>query len=166
MRSWSVALRVNVPNTCFYCLVTKSCLTLSNPVDCSPPGSSVHGISQARIPEWVAISSSRGSSNPGIESESPALQEDFITEPPGKLPPNTWDSRLKLVNTVNICPSPARLHLEEFITQIPSGRRIIFMARLFVKEKHWKCQGPLQENGKIYCIISFAESRNILLSVR
>ena len=35
------------------CLVTKSCLTLFNPIDCSTPGSSVHGISQARILEWV-----------------------------------------------------------------------------------------------------------------
>ena len=40
----------------------KSCLTLCDPTDCSPPGSSVHGILQARILEWVAISFSRGSS--------------------------------------------------------------------------------------------------------
>ena len=40
----------------------QSCLTLCNPMDCSPPGSSVHGILQARILEWVAMSSSRGSS--------------------------------------------------------------------------------------------------------
>ena len=43
------------------CLVTLPFLTLSHPMDCSPPGSSVH-ISQARILEWVAISFSRGSS--------------------------------------------------------------------------------------------------------
>ena len=43
-------------------LVTQSCLTLFDPMDCSPPGSSVHGILQARILEWVAISISRGSS--------------------------------------------------------------------------------------------------------
>ena len=35
--------------------VTQSCLTLSDPVDCSPPGSSVHGIFQARVLEWGAI---------------------------------------------------------------------------------------------------------------
>ena len=40
------------------------CLTLCDPVDCSPPGSSIHGILQARILEWVAISFSRGSSRP------------------------------------------------------------------------------------------------------
>ena len=45
-------------------LVAQSCLTLCNPIDCSPPGSSVHGILQARILEWVAISFSRGSSRP------------------------------------------------------------------------------------------------------
>ena len=44
------------------CLVAQLCLTLCNPMDCSLPGSSVHGISQARILEWVAISSSRGDS--------------------------------------------------------------------------------------------------------
>ena len=43
-------------------LVTQSCPTLCNAMDCSPPGSSVLGILQARILEWVAISSSRGSS--------------------------------------------------------------------------------------------------------
>ena len=42
----------------------KSCPTLCDPVDCRPSGSSVHGISQARILEWVAISFSRGSSRP------------------------------------------------------------------------------------------------------
>ena len=40
------------------------CLTLCDPMDCSPPGSSIHGIFQARILEWVAISFSRGSSQP------------------------------------------------------------------------------------------------------
>ena len=40
--------------------VAQSCLTLLDPVDCSPPGSSVHGILQARTLEWVAISFSRG----------------------------------------------------------------------------------------------------------
>ena len=38
-----------------------SCPTLCSPMDCSPPGTSIHGISQARIVEWVAISFSRGS---------------------------------------------------------------------------------------------------------
>ena len=44
--------------------VAQSCPTLCDPMDCSPPGSSIHGIFQARILEWVAISFSRGSSRP------------------------------------------------------------------------------------------------------
>ena len=44
--------------------VAQLCLTLSNPMDSSPPGSSVHGILQARILEWVARPSSRGSTQP------------------------------------------------------------------------------------------------------
>ena len=50
--------------TCVCMLVTQLCLTLWDPVDCSPPGSSVHWILQARILEWVAMPSSRGSSQP------------------------------------------------------------------------------------------------------
>ena len=42
------------------CVCNRSCLTLCNPMDCSPPGSSVHGILQARMLEWAAISFSRG----------------------------------------------------------------------------------------------------------
>ena len=49
---------------CCSCVVSKLCLTLLRPIDYSLPGSSVHGISQARILEWVAISFSRGSSQP------------------------------------------------------------------------------------------------------
>ena len=49
---------------CMHAKLLRSCLTLCNPMDCSLPDSSVHGILQARILEWVAISSSRGSSWP------------------------------------------------------------------------------------------------------
>ena len=64
--------------------VAQLCEILCDPMDCSLPGSSVHGIFQARVLEWVAISFSRGSSSP----RSPALQADTLTsEPPGK--PNT-----------------------------------------------------------------------------
>ena len=42
----------------------QSCPTLCNPMDCSPPGSSIHGVLQARILEWVTMFSSRGSSQP------------------------------------------------------------------------------------------------------
>ena len=54
------------------------CLTLRHLMDCSPPGSPVHGIFQVRILEWVAISSPGGFPNLGIEPRSPALQADAL----------------------------------------------------------------------------------------
>ena len=60
------------------CLVAESHPTLCDPMDCSPPDSSVHGISQARILRWVAISFSRESFDPGVEPTSPALQADSV----------------------------------------------------------------------------------------
>ena len=64
--------------------VAQSCPTLCNPMDCSPPGSSIHGILQARVLEWVAISFSRDLPDPGFEPGSPALRADALPfEPPG-----------------------------------------------------------------------------------
>ena len=51
-------------NSDMLCLVTQLCLTLCDPMDYSPPCSSVHGILQARTPEWIAILFSKGSSWP------------------------------------------------------------------------------------------------------
>ena len=62
--AFSPNIRTMCPPTSCCCLVTKSRLTLCDPMNSSPPGSSVHGISRAWILEWVAIFSSRGSSQP------------------------------------------------------------------------------------------------------
>ena len=59
-------------------LVAQLYLTLGNPVDYSPPGSSVHGILQARILEWVAIPSPEDLPDPGTETRSPTLQADSL----------------------------------------------------------------------------------------
>ena len=53
--------------------VAQSCPTLSNPIDCSLPGSTIRGIFQARILEWVAIPSPGDLPDPGTEPGSPAL---------------------------------------------------------------------------------------------
>ena len=67
-------------------LVAQLCLTLCDPMDCSPPGSSAHGILQARVLEWVAIPFSRGSSQPRDRSGSPALQADSLQSEPLEKP--------------------------------------------------------------------------------
>ena len=67
-------------------LVAKSCPTLHDPTDCSPPGSSAHGILQARILGWVAISFSRGFSRHRDRTHVSCIAGRFFTsEPPGKL---------------------------------------------------------------------------------
>ena len=73
-------------------LVTQSCLTLCDPMDYNLPGSSVHGISQGRILEWVAISCSRGFSQLRIKAtslESLALGDKFLPTSA------TWEVPLK-----------------------------------------------------------------------
>ena len=76
-------------------ICTQLCPTLCDPVDCSPPGFSVHGILRERIPEWVAISFSRGSFRPRDRTAcpvSPALAGgSFTTKPPGKPSPGVRD---------------------------------------------------------------------------
>ena len=71
--------------------VAQSCPTLCNPVVCSLPGSSVHGILQARIQEWVAFSSPGDLSDPGIIPGSPTLRADALpSEPPRGLFETPW----------------------------------------------------------------------------
>ena len=80
----------------------QSCLMLLDPMDCSPPGASAHGIFQARILEWGAISYSMGSSDQGMKSTplaSPALAGGFVT--------TTWESQKIQIS----CCSVAKLCL-------------------------------------------------------
>ena len=71
---------------CNFAVAHQSCPTVCDCADCSLPGSSVRGISQARILEWVLPFPSQWDlPNPGIEPRSPALQADsLLSEPPGK----------------------------------------------------------------------------------
>ena len=70
------------------CMLAKSlqsCMTLCNPMDCSPPVSLVHRVLQARILEWLPFLLIGGLPDPEIKPASPALADGFFTtEPPGK----------------------------------------------------------------------------------
>ena len=80
-----VKLRGGIMKCMHVSSAAESYLTPCDFIDCSPPGSSVHGISQARILPWVAFPSPGDLSNPGIEPVSPALEDRFFTtEPLGK----------------------------------------------------------------------------------
>ena len=68
---------------------TQSCVTLCNPLDCSPTGSSAHGIFQARIPEWVAMPYPGDLPDPGIEPTFLALQV-------ASLPLSHWGSHREI----------------------------------------------------------------------
>ena len=61
------------------CSVAQSCLTLRDAMDCNPPGSSVYGILQAGILEWVAMASSRGSSQPKDRTQVSHMAGRFFT---------------------------------------------------------------------------------------
>ena len=65
-------------DSCMHAKSLQLCLTLCNPVDCILPGSSVHGILQARILQWGAMPFTRDLPNPGTESRSPAVQVNFF----------------------------------------------------------------------------------------
>ena len=91
MRGITLSAKVHVVKAMFFPAVTyrcesevaQLCLTLCDPMDCSPPVSSIRGILQARILEWVAIFS-RDLPDPGMELWSPSLQADSLpSEPPG-----------------------------------------------------------------------------------
>ena len=72
------------------CSVAQSHLTLCEPKNCSPPGSSVHGILQARILEWVTISFSRGPSR--SRDRTLSLASGFFT---------TWEALYYLINSIH-----------------------------------------------------------------
>ena len=95
-------------------------------MDCSLSGSSVPGILQARILEWVAFSCSKGSSNPGIEPRSPALQVDSLSsESPGK--PRVGGRVSKYVN------------FHEILFKLCKGRSLKQINRNHY-ETYWMCK--------------------------
>ena len=75
----SIVLESSGRGICVFVLVTQSCPTLCDPMNCSLPGSSVYGILQARILEWVAMPSSRGSSQSRDQTWVSCIAGRFFT---------------------------------------------------------------------------------------
>ena len=86
-------------NMCACVLVAQSCLTPCDSIGCSPPGSSVHGILQARILEWVAVPFSRGSSQARDRTEVSCIAGRFFT---------VWATREALMGRIMPPPKISR----------------------------------------------------------
>ena len=87
------------------------------PMDCGPSGSSVHGVLQAGILEWIAISSSRESSNQGLELRSPALQADSLPFEPAGLCLHDLCDQCNILKVHRVI-SNARFHIFLWLSSI------------------------------------------------
>ena len=133
---WATSLHFLQNNNTIWNLsgIVASCsvLTLCGSTDCSLPGSSVHGIFQARILEWVVVSSSRGSSQP--RDWTPALAGRFFTTS------TTWEALLlSHFSRVWLCAIP-----ETAAHQAPPSRG-------FSRQEHWSglpFPSPMHESEK------------------
>ena len=123
MYSWCIFRCVCVCNVCMRAKLLPSCPTLFDPMDRSPPGSSVHGILQARILEWVAISYSRGSSQPRDQTHVSYISSTgrwvlYHHLPPGKLVSVIIEKRYK---DVRMQKSFSVVALSIFPASLPSS---------------------------------------------
>ena len=109
--------------------VAQLCPTLPDPMDCSLPGSSVPGILRARILEWVAMPSFRGSSNPGIGPGSPSRQANSL---PAELPGNFLGDlfwffcvcvcqKLETSHSLNLPAKPMGTHCTDIVAGAQRG---------------------------------------------
>ena len=130
------------PSICMCAKLLQSCLTLCDSMVCSPPGFTVHGILQARILEWVAMPSSRGSSwtRGGTRiSTSPALADLFFTTSA------TWEAHFLVYS----CAFPINILLRNQNTTIKI-RKLTLVHKYLLFQKLFKfCQMFLRINRAI-----------------
>ena len=132
------------------CVCAQSYLSLRDPIDCSPTGSSAHGISQARILEWVVINFSIGSSYLGIEPASlvsPSLSGRFFTTS------TIWEDQTKanhLQMEVSILPSPGMVCSVSH-HHCPSGDNVNSLSSSF--QSALNCWGGGGEHGEASCFL-------------
>ena len=137
-------------------LVAQLCLTLCNPMDCSLPGSSVHGIFQARVLEWVAISFSRGSSWPRDRTWVFHIIGRHFT---------IWATREVLSPEINVFLEPqnvilfgnrvfvnvikSRIHMKPYIIRVASksNKNVLIRDRKGYMEKQGRkpCESPYDD---------------------
>ena len=143
-------------------LVFQLCLTLCNPRDCSPPGSSVHAILQARILEWVAIPFSRGSSQPRDQTLVSYIGDRFFTIWATREAPRFFLSfqRLVYADTQCVCLFPFSIHIVYHMVHAtyPLFHRFILLYSNDVLKINpsmylWDYIGSLLLSGFVYFVI-------------
>ena len=136
--------------SCFYgvsvcVLVAQLCLTLCDPMDCSPPGFSVHRILQARILEWVAISFSRGPSQREPASQVSCINSFFLLlEPPGKSAAAAKSLQSTLCNPTDGSPPGSP------IPGILQARTLGWVAIFFSSAWKWKVKVKLLSRVRLF----------------
>ena len=110
-------------------LVAQLCPTLCDPMNCSPPDSSVQGILQARILEWLAMPSSGGSSPAGTKPRSPPLQADSL--------PSECCGSLSKLKQRHMCPLISCLLILVFYAKTQS----LFSSSNHLTERKWPKNG-------------------------
>ena len=170
MPSHTVILNIYMSMCVYVCLVTQSRLTLHDPMDCSPPDSSVHGILQPRILEWVAISFTRGSSWPRdwtwVSCISCTGRQILTTVPPGK------PMRMYIYVCVSVCETESEscpvvsdsLQLHR-LQSIELSRPEYWMGSLSLLQGIFPTQGSysgLSHYRQILCQLSHKGSPRIL----
>ena len=131
VKNWARIMTIN-RNICCSCLVSKSCLPLYNPTAWGPPGSSVHGISQARMLEWVSLSFSRGSSWPKDWTRVSCTAGRFFTIRATAAAAKSLQSCLTLYNPIDGSP------LGSPVSGILQARTLEWVAISFSNAWKWK----------------------------
>ena len=148
----------------FSCSVVSSFL---QPMDCSPPGSSVQGISQARILEWVAVSFCSGSSQPRDRTHISCIAGGFFTaEPPGS-PTNCYSLIWRKTTWRELY-----CHFEDFLKRSLHSLRFSYIWESFLIQQNLQgeisfCDLPLQYPGARnidYCLILLKTVRSSILN--
>ena len=112
MYIWGEGCKILNGCACMHARSFQLCPTLCDPKDCCQPGSSVHGILQARILEWVAMPSSSAPSHTGIKPES-------LTSPGSLAFFPTWEAQMSVVGVTNHSVTVASVALFQNANQAP-----------------------------------------------
>ena len=118
-------------------LVAQLCPTLYDPLDCSPPGSSVHGILQARILMWVASPFSRGSSQPKDRTQGSCIAGRFFTIWATALQTSLWKPGIKFLKKGSGDPAVSCFSLVSLFLKPPAATCFVKCSEVFcVKYKN------------------------------